>query len=420
VRRLRQGLRVAIGLERSVVIDIEHGAVRVLSVEDAAALEALAVGADSTWQAPSALDDLLEPRADPVDAVVRARLGDLDRAVYADAATDARTASALTAVERAHARRACVNRVLGQRPALPETAVRRALVSGAAAGDVLVLGDDDFTGLALAALGARSVTIHDLDRHLLDLHAVVASEAGVACALVEHDLREPMPAAARAAFGAVHVTLPDGVEGMTLVLSRAATCLAPGGLVVASVSPTALPALTPVLVRSGLVLEHHAPGFHRYYTLDGRLDPGARDLVCVRGGPRATPLIAHDQRCLPDRLYAPEPGAPPALSYTIEEIEDPRYTGAVFLQMLLERVEGLPPGLLADTGAATAFATLLPDRGFVLLQADRERRVLQALVSPLGAPPQKPLLALLHAAHKPDAQTVDIVADARCFRARTR
>lgn len=419
MRRLRAGLRAVIGLDRVVVVDVARGVVRVLAADDGPLLESLSVddGASASACASAALADLLEVRADPVDPEIYAALASLDHTV----AGDGPEVATLRLLERAHARRGCISRVLGQRPALPETGLRRALVPGATADAVLVLGDDDFTGLALAALGTRRVTVHDVDRGLLDVHAAALRDAGLKAELVEHDLREPMPGPARGAFGAVHVALPDGVEGLRLVLSRAATCLAPGGVVVASVSAPAPAALEPVLRELGLRVDLRAPAFHRYCTPDCRLDPVRRDLLSLRPDRALTPPVDHAAGFLPDRLYASEPmdGAP-ALSYTLEEIEDARYTGAAFFAMLLDRVPGLPKTLVTEVGTATGFASLLADEGFVLVHADRARRTLQACVSPLGAAPQQRLLAMLHAAHKPDAAGVDVVPDARCFVARAR
>jgi predicted methyltransferase len=109
-----------------------------------------------------------------------------------------------------------------------ETKLRRVLLldeAGALSGKrVLVLGDDDLTSLALRAYAARTgrhadVTVLDVDPDLL------AFLRGHGVDAVEHDAREPLPAALAGAYDIVCTDPPYTVAGAELFLSRAAAAL---------------------------------------------------------------------------------------------------------------------------------------------------------------------------------------------------
>lgn len=110
------------------------------------------------------------------------------------------------------------------------------LDSGALSGrSVLLLGDDDFLGLALPlasdAVGSRRprrLAVVDIDPAVIEFSRSVTECRGIEAELLTHDLRQPLPANVVGTFDTVFTDPPYTLGGAELFLSRAATALRPG------------------------------------------------------------------------------------------------------------------------------------------------------------------------------------------------
>lgn len=124
-------------------------------------------------------------------------------------------------------------RALDQIYVSTDTAVRRAellLAAGEHQRGLVFLGDDDLTSAAVQLAGAgRKVSALDTDKDVLAILARHAELRGWEHAVVEHDLRQPIPRAMTARFGAVFTDPPYALEGFTLFVSRAIEMLKPDG-----------------------------------------------------------------------------------------------------------------------------------------------------------------------------------------------
>jgi predicted methyltransferase/DNA-directed RNA polymerase subunit RPC12/RpoP len=115
------------------------------------------------------------------------------------------------------------------------------LDAGALSGrSVLLLGDDDFGGLALPlawrAVGSqppRRLTVLEVDPALLEFGRLAMGRLRIEAELVPHDLRNPLPAGLVGSFDTVFTDPPYTLGGAELFLSRAAAALrrGPGGQV---------------------------------------------------------------------------------------------------------------------------------------------------------------------------------------------
>ena len=161
------------------------------------------------------------------------------------------------------------------------TKLRRVLAmheAGALAGQrILLLGDDDLVSVALAVFAGhagaaarpRGVTVLDCDP---DLVGYLRGELGAVdfpAEVIEHDLRDPLPAALTGVFDVACTDPPYTVAGAELFLSRAVSALAPGagGHVFFSFGPRR-PAETIAIQRliadMGLAIRALTPGFNSY------------------------------------------------------------------------------------------------------------------------------------------------------------
>ncbi len=181
---------------------------------------------------------------------------------------------------------------LDQCPCTPETAMLRALLmlkDGALEGRrVLILGDDDSLSLAIGLVGrafrkgdlTRGVTVIESDpRRGAFLRAAAASEQ-IAIEVIEHDLREPLPAGLRRAFDVAATDPPYTLAGAKLFLSRAAEALAGEGTCYFSFTqwpPPQLADLQRVFLDLGFAMRAAHQGFNRY--LGASVLGGVGDLV---------------------------------------------------------------------------------------------------------------------------------------------
>jgi predicted methyltransferase len=224
-----------------------------------------------------------------------------------------------------------------------ETKARRALLldrEGALAGRrVLFLGDDDLTSLAVARLGrAKEVAVVDVDRAVLAHLRRHLPEA----TLVEHDLREPLPAALAGRFDTVFTDPPYTVAGAELFLSRAAAALRPavGGNVFLAFGPKP-PAETlrvqAAIAAMGLVIRSFQRNFNEY--LQASILGGTSHLYHLTSTAETRPLVSDPYR---GRLYTGEGRAPRRYRCASCGTQQLVGSGARFMTVDLLRADGCP------------------------------------------------------------------------------
>jgi predicted methyltransferase/DNA-directed RNA polymerase subunit RPC12/RpoP len=162
-----------------------------------------------------------------------------------------------------------------------DTKLRRVLAmheAGAVAGRrILVLGDDDLVSVALAAFAGlvgpaarpRAVTVLDCDAGLVRYLREELAAHGLAAEVVEHDLRDPLPAALAGEFDVVCTDPPYTVAGAELFLSRAVAALAPGAgrhvfFSFGPRRPEETTATQRLMADMGLAVRSLTPGFNSY------------------------------------------------------------------------------------------------------------------------------------------------------------
>lgn len=96
---------------------------------------------------------------------------------------------------------------------------------------LLVLGDDDLVGIGAALTGLPSrVTVIEVDKRLVDFMSQASERESLGIEVVEHDLREPLPANLIGAFDTFMTDPPDTVPGLELFIARGLSSLSgPGG-----------------------------------------------------------------------------------------------------------------------------------------------------------------------------------------------
>ncbi len=160
-------------------------------------------------------------------------LAALARELVARGAGETRDASWRETYDAIAAERSAPKRALDQIFITSETAVRRAellIEAGEHQRGLVFLGDDDLTSAAVQLAGAgRKVTALDTDDEILEILSRHAAERGWEHETVHHDLRQPIPKAMRARYGAVFTDPPYALEGFRLFVSRAAELLKPDG-----------------------------------------------------------------------------------------------------------------------------------------------------------------------------------------------
>jgi predicted methyltransferase len=159
---------------------------------------------------------------------------------------------------------------LDQCPATIETVLRRVSLLARRPVDILLIGDDDLLGLALA-LGAarRRIAILDADRVLLARIRQFVPPGVVE--LAEHDVRHGLPHGLRGRFDEVFTDPPYTLAGQLLFIHRAVWALRPtpgASLYVcasrAYMAASQLAAVQSFLRLAGFELVATYPDFNRY------------------------------------------------------------------------------------------------------------------------------------------------------------
>jgi N4-bis(aminopropyl)spermidine synthase len=142
---------------------------------------------------------------------------------------------------------------------------------------ILLLGDDDLTSLAIAAVvqhfGSAStisrLVVLDADAALVEFLAAELIDAPFPCSCRHHDLRDPLPPEFLGAFDTVATDPPYTVAAARLFLSRAADALTgPGGSVFLSFGsrrPEAPFRLQQAIAEMGFATRRLVPDFNDYF-----------------------------------------------------------------------------------------------------------------------------------------------------------
>jgi predicted methyltransferase/ribosomal protein S18 acetylase RimI-like enzyme len=196
--------------------------------------------------------------------------------------------------------------------------------AGALAGQrVILLGDDDLISLAIAAFAAlpaaaarpARLVVLDCDPDLLRYLAGQAAVSGLPVELIEHDLRQPLPAGLPGGFDVACSDPPYTAAGAELFLSRAVSALAAGGgrhvfFSFGARRPQETLGIQRLIAELGLTVRSLVPGFNSY-TGAGIL-AGTSNLYHLRStsqtgpvitGPYAGPLYTADARATATRPY---------------------------------------------------------------------------------------------------------------------
>jgi predicted methyltransferase len=186
------------------------------------------------------------------------------------------------------------------------TKIRRVLrmqAAGALAGQrILLLGDDDLVSVAIARFAEwsgnpamiRGLTVADTDPEVLAWAGQQVTAAGGRAELVQHDLREPLPARLAGSFDVVATDPPYTVAGAELFLSRAVSALLPqpGRHVFFSFGarrPDETLAVQQSIAALGLAVRSLTAGFNEY--LGAGVLAGTSNLYHLRSTASARPLI---------------------------------------------------------------------------------------------------------------------------------
>ncbi len=181
--------------------------------------------------------------------------------------------------------------------------VLRMQAAGALAGQrILLLGDDDLISVAIARFAEwsgspgliRGLTVVDTDPGVLAWAGQQVTAAGGRAELVQHDLREPLPAGLAQSFDVVATDPPYTVAGADLFLSRAVSALLPqpGRHVFFSFGarrPDETLAVQQSIAALGLAVRSLTAGFNEY--LGAGVLAGTSNLYHLRSTASARPLI---------------------------------------------------------------------------------------------------------------------------------
>ncbi len=181
---------------------------------------------------------------------------------------------------------------LDQSHATPETALRRALYlreCEALDRDLLILGDDDLTSLAVGLLRSRTggggrLAVAETDARLTAYLCHVSEAEGFGAEVCAHDLRDPLPGTLAGAFDAFLTDPPYTLEGLDLFVRRGVSALRSGAgrqafIAFGPKSPDEQRGVLQTLTDAGLGVVEMRPTFNRY--------DGAQMLAGVSGMIRA-------------------------------------------------------------------------------------------------------------------------------------
>jgi len=201
-------------------------------------------------------------------------------------------------------RRPPVDVRLDQSHATAETALRRAVLlyeyDGLEGRDVLILGDDDLTSLAIGLLAdflgisVRRVVVLECDPRLVAFLNAASRETRQAIEAVEHDLRADLPGDLLAGFDLFFTDPPYTLSGLSLFVSRGAAGLRPevgkqGIICFGSRRPDETATAVGTITETGLAPVEIIPDFNRY--VGAQMLAGVSHLIRTVATARLTPRV---------------------------------------------------------------------------------------------------------------------------------
>ena len=136
----------------------------------------------------------------------------------------------LAKLEQFMSQRPTPNTSIDQAFGMPITALRRALIllqnDDLEGRKILLLGDDDFTSLAIQLLKLKSqVTVLEIDNRLLEIIKDISTKENFSINCIKHDLRKPLPEDLMNKFDVILMDPQYTINGLKLFLSRALQAL---------------------------------------------------------------------------------------------------------------------------------------------------------------------------------------------------
>ncbi|MFW9923911.1 MAG: bis-aminopropyl spermidine synthase family protein [Candidatus Thorarchaeota archaeon] len=164
--------------------------------------------------------------------------------------------------------------------------------------NILLLGDDDFTSLAIGLLKTSAkVTVLDIDQRLLDLIAQISEEYGFNINCLQADFREQIPANLIGKFDTIFTDPPYTIPGLKLFLSRALQLLKKESnkkiyLAFVHKPPLEQLAIQELIVSMGLAIQELIPGFNLY---EGAEMHGNTTYLCILATTEKTQILVEKE-----------------------------------------------------------------------------------------------------------------------------
>jgi len=166
------------------------------------------------------------------------------------------------------------NTSLDQAFGKPVTALRRAYLmlqnDDVEGRNILLLGDDDFTSIALALLNVKTnIVVLDIDSRLTDTISNISEKNKYPVKCFVHDLRKPVNTEFTNKFDTILTDPPYTIPGLRLFLSRAIQALKREDgrkiyLAYPHRAPNELLEVQQEILKHGLAIEEIIPGFNLY------------------------------------------------------------------------------------------------------------------------------------------------------------
>ena len=169
------------------------------------------------------------------------------------------------------------DKTLDQSHTTTDTSIRRALFLreyGALDRDLLILGDDNLTSLAVGllrkAVGVEAkLSVVEIDQRVVTHIRTVSEAEGFGVEVLPHDLRNPLPETLSEQFDVFFTDPPYTLEGLGLFVSRGISGLRKGGgrqafIAFGHKDPEEQKAVVQTISDAGLSIGEMRPGFNRY------------------------------------------------------------------------------------------------------------------------------------------------------------